>query len=198
MIGPIAFGSGRRICKLIPQCSGIINSRQSSERSPQGKSSSAATRAGRVGIRHCRFPTSGFATVLLHLIVFYVWGLKGRFNERQTTPVSDLDELNEMARQQYRREVSRMIDSLNKLVPPGEPLLTLPDHRFNRSVGQFAGKPYSVSGELLSAEAQARDLSQSLPSQADKKELSEIFKEADWIQRAEACKPLLDGLSKKS
>jgi len=52
--------------------------------------------------------------------------------------------------------------------------LTLPDHRFNRSVGQFAGKPYSVSGELLSAEAQARDLSQSLPSQADKKELSEI------------------------
>jgi len=129
---------------------------------------------------------------------FYVWGLKGRFNERQTTPVSDLDELNEMARQQYRREVSRMIDSLNKLVPPGEPLLTLPDHRFNRSVGQFAGKPYSVSGELLSAEAQARGLSQSLPSQADKKELSEIFKEADWIQRAEACKPLLDGLSKKS
>ena len=95
--------------------------------------------------------------------------------------MADLDEMNETARQQYIREVGEIIGALNRLVPPGQPFLTLPDHRFNRLVGDFAGKPYCAGGGLVSSEACARHRSQMLPSEDDKKELSEIFKEADWI-----------------
>ena len=114
---------------------------------------------------------------------FYVWGLKGRFDEGRPEPVSDPDELNEIARQQYRREVGGIIDALNRLLPSGQPHLTLPDDRFNRMVGRYAGKPYGVTGDLLSSESYARHMSEALPSAGDKKELSEIFKEADWILR---------------
>ena len=114
---------------------------------------------------------------------FYVWSLKGRFDENKQEPAGDLDHLNELARRQYAKEVAGVMDALNKLVRPGQACLTLPDHRFNRSMGDFAGMPYSLSGELLPPEAHARHLSEALPSAAEKKELSDIFKDPAWIFR---------------
>jgi benzoyl-CoA 2,3-dioxygenase component B len=112
---------------------------------------------------------------------FYVWGLKGRFDEGKSGRVADPEELNEMARQQYRSEVGNVINALNKLVPAGQPYLTLPDHRFNRRVGDYAGKPYSVTGELLPREAYERHVDEVLPGEGDKAQLREIYREADWI-----------------
>jgi benzoyl-CoA 2,3-dioxygenase component B len=112
---------------------------------------------------------------------FYVWGLKGRFNESIAEPVSDPDELNEIARQQYRCEVEEILQALNRRVPEGQPQLVLPDHRFNRAVGDFAGKPYSISGELLSPSEYSLHAARHLPSLADKEALNEIAKEPDWI-----------------
>jgi benzoyl-CoA 2,3-dioxygenase component B len=112
---------------------------------------------------------------------FYVWGLKGRFNEAQAKEEADKEHLNEDARRQYLNEVTEVIDHLNKLVPPGRALLYVPGPRFHRSIGQFASKPYSVYGHLLSPEAYEKHLAEVLPGPKDRQKLAEIAKERYWI-----------------
>src|SRR5205823_15098081 len=56
---------------------------------------------------------------------FYVWGLKGRFDEATAGSLDYPDELNNIARQQYRHEVDEMLQALNRLVPVGQAPLTL-------------------------------------------------------------------------
>ena len=112
---------------------------------------------------------------------FYVWGLKGRYDEGSTDAPCDRDKLNELARQHYMSEVSQLIPALNNLIPEGQPKLTLPDHRFHRSIGEFAGKPYSTKGELLSPEAYAKHVIETLPNDADRAALAEICKQPGWV-----------------
>ncbi len=82
---------------------------------------------------------------------FYRWGFKGRFDETTAKePPKDLERLNEEARLLYYKEDCEIIDSLNKLVPEGQPKLRAPDMKFNREIGDYAGKRYSVTGESLS------------------------------------------------
>jgi len=112
---------------------------------------------------------------------FYVWGLKGRYDEGSTAEAADRDRLNELSRTHYLKEVNGLIDALNKLVPEGQPPLTLPVTQFNRSIGEYAGKPYSISGELLQPEAYARHREETLPTEADNKTLADLFKQSDWV-----------------
>jgi benzoyl-CoA 2,3-dioxygenase component B len=112
---------------------------------------------------------------------FYVWGLKGRYDEGATQEVCDRDKLNELARRHYLSEVSQLIAALNNLIPEGKPKLTLPDTKFHRSIGEYADKPYSTTGELLSPEAYAKHLEDTIPNAADKATLAEIFKQPDWV-----------------
>ena len=112
---------------------------------------------------------------------FYVWGLKGRYDEGVTTEPADKDRLNELSRQHYLKEVNGLIDALNKLVPEGQPKLTLPDNKFNRSIGEYSEKPYSTTGELLSPEAYAKHREDTLPTAADKALLAGLFKSSDWV-----------------
>src|SRR5262245_24768168 len=112
---------------------------------------------------------------------FYVWGLKGRYDEGSTDVPCDRDKLNELARQHYLSEVSQLIAALNNLIPEGQPKITLPDARFHRSIGEFADKTYSTTGELLSPEAYAKHLEQTLPTAADKAKLAELYKQPDWV-----------------
>jgi len=112
---------------------------------------------------------------------FYVWGLKGRYDEGSTDVACDRDKLNELARQHYLSEVTQLIAALNKLIPEGQPQITLPDTRFHRSIGEFADKTYSTTGELLSPEAYAKHLEETLPTTAVKAKLAELFKQPDWV-----------------
>jgi benzoyl-CoA 2,3-dioxygenase component B len=112
---------------------------------------------------------------------FYVWGLKGRYDEGATEEPADRDRLNELSRQHYLNEVTELIAALNKLIPEDKPKLTLPDVRFHRSIGEFAGKTYSTSGELLSPEAYEKHLDETLPNARDKARLADIYKENDWV-----------------
>lgn len=112
---------------------------------------------------------------------FYVWGLKGRYDEGTAQEPADRDHLNEAARVHYLSEVTQLIQALNKLIPEGQPKLTLPDTKFHRGIGDYAGKPYSTSGELLSEEAYAAHCEQTLPTAADKEKLAELFKQPDWV-----------------
>jgi benzoyl-CoA 2,3-dioxygenase component B len=112
---------------------------------------------------------------------FYVWGLKGRYDEAATKATADKDKLNELARDHYLKEVMGLIHALNKLIPEGEPRLTLPDMRFHRSIGEYADKTYSTSGEVLTEEEHLKHLSEVLPNAQDKPALAVLMKDSDWI-----------------
>src|SRR5438034_6102832 len=112
---------------------------------------------------------------------FYVWGLKGRYDEGKTTVPADRDRLNELSRQHYEKEVVGLIDALNRLISQDQPKLKLPDLKFHRSIGEYAGKTYSIEGELLSPEAYAKHLETVLPNASDKVRLTAILKEPDWV-----------------
>jgi benzoyl-CoA 2,3-dioxygenase component B len=111
----------------------------------------------------------------------YVWGVKGRYDEAPDKGPADKERLNEAARSLYIQESKGLIAALNKEVPEGQPKLCFPDEKFRREIGEHAGKPYSVHGELLSTEAYEQHLREVLPGSKDEALLAEIFKGKDWI-----------------
>ena len=80
-------------------------------------------------------------------------------------------------------ESQKLIDQLNQLIAEGQPKLKAPDLKFNRSIGDHVGKPYSVTGELLSAEAYQKHLREALPTPDDEQILAEIIKGKDWVSQ---------------
>ena len=96
-------------------------------------------------------------------------------------PPKDLERLNEEARLLYYKEDCEIIDSLNKLVPEGQPKLRAPDMKFNREIGDYAGKRYSVTGESLSEAEFAAHLKRVLPGPEDMKVLEPVFKAGHWM-----------------
>jgi benzoyl-CoA 2,3-dioxygenase component B len=113
---------------------------------------------------------------------FYRWGFKGRFNEATASaPPRDLDRLNEEARNLYYQEDRQIIDSLNSLIPDDKPKLHAPDMKFNRRIGDYAGKMYSVAGNPLSEAEYNAHLAKVLPGPEDSKILAPIFKSGKWM-----------------
>ena len=117
---------------------------------------------------------------------FYVWGLKGRFDEHAAAAEADKDRLNEHSRNLYQQECQQLLAQLNKLVPPGQSQLRVPDLKFNRRIGDYAGQLYSVTGELLSAADYETHRQEVLPSQADLAVLNALFKEGAWVETKKA------------
>jgi benzoyl-CoA 2,3-dioxygenase component B len=111
----------------------------------------------------------------------YVWGLKGRYNEREAQQLADKAELNDNARQLYRQETEKLTELLNKLIPDDQPKLRVPDIKFNRHIGQYKAQCWTVDGQELNAEDYANYLPTALPTQEDKQVLASITREKDWI-----------------
>ncbi|MFQ5538808.1 MAG: Phenylacetic acid catabolic protein [Candidatus Binatia bacterium] len=111
----------------------------------------------------------------------YVWGLKGRYDEDQNKEEADKERLNEVARGHYLNECQQLVDKLNEFIPEGKTRLTIPDLKFHRSIGNDAGKLYSVDGRLLSGEEHRKHLAEVLPTEQDERILNEIFKQKDWV-----------------
>lgn len=97
----------------------------------------------------------------------YIWGLKSRYDEESNDEAPPLESLNEAARGLYRDECRKLIDQINRVVPEDQPRLRVPHLKFNRAIGDDAGKPYSVDGELLPAEEHEAHLKETLPQQED-------------------------------
>jgi len=113
---------------------------------------------------------------------FYRWGFKGRFNEDTSlAPPKDLERLNEEARSLYAKEVGEIIDSLNQMIPEGQSKLFLPDGRFNRKIGEHAGKTFGVDGKSLSEKDYGRHLQEVLPTSKDQEVLAGILRDKDWV-----------------
>ena len=116
---------------------------------------------------------------------FYAWGLKGRYDEATAEGEPDRDRLNEAARGHYMAEVDELFAALNRLMAADQPKLSLPDPKFNRGIGEFAEKPYSVTGELLSEDGYAKHREETLPTAVDKAKLADVFKDPEWILKVE-------------
>ena len=111
----------------------------------------------------------------------YVWGLKGRFDERTNPQPADKQKLNEAARELYRQEVQGLIDRLNQYVPEDQPKLMIPDLRFNRRIGEHKGKTFTITGEPMEREKYKPYLETMLPTAEDREFLRGVFKENNWI-----------------
>jgi len=117
----------------------------------------------------------------------YVWGLKGRYDEREN-PAADPDKahLNEMSRGLYRQEIVKLVDRLNMFIPERERQLKVPDLKFNRKIGMYAHQPHTVDGVPLAAEKQKDYLASVLPRPEDIQLVHDIEKEPDWIEPKKA------------
>jgi benzoyl-CoA 2,3-dioxygenase component B len=111
----------------------------------------------------------------------YVWGLKGRYNERKAGAQADKDQLNQSARELFYQEVHKLTELLNNSIPSEQPKLKVPSLKFNRQIGDYAGKHFDLNGEPLTAEEFERYLPTVLPSEEDDRVLQSIWKEKDWI-----------------
>ncbi|MEO8431442.1 MAG: Phenylacetic acid catabolic protein [Acidobacteriota bacterium] len=112
---------------------------------------------------------------------FYVWGLKGRYDEARQEGEPDKAHLNELSRAMYRDEVEKLLESISRLLPPGADPLVAPDMKFHRSIGEFAGETYSVRGEKLTPEAYAKHAADALPTAEEKQQVRDLQKEKGWI-----------------
>ncbi|HET7840284.1 MAG TPA: Phenylacetic acid catabolic protein [Terriglobia bacterium] len=111
----------------------------------------------------------------------YVWGLKGRYNERSAGADAQKENLNDSARRLYYEEVLKLTETLNKSIPGDEPKLVVPDLKFNRQIGEYAGKCFDLAGKEMTREEFDAYLPSVLPTDKDRETLAMIFKEKDWI-----------------
>ncbi len=117
---------------------------------------------------------------------FYVWGLKGRYDEARQTAEPDRAHLNEFSRDLYRQEVEKLLEGISRLMPPGTPPLIAPDLKFHRAIGEFAGQTWSVRGALLTPEQHEKHLLETLPSEEEKKFVIDLMREPGWIAPRES------------
>ena len=81
----------------------------------------------------------------------YLWGIKGRPEEDKERNAADEERLNDYARRRYYEECRKIVEQINTVMP-GDEKLYVPDIRFNRQIGEFAGKRYSVDGRVLDSD----------------------------------------------
>lgn len=111
----------------------------------------------------------------------YLWGLKGRYDEQLYDEPADMSKLNELSRSTFFKEVAALVDALNQNVPKDEVRLRIPNDKFHRNIGQYAGMTYSIDGEKLSQEAYDKHLKEVLPTPEDDQLVINLEKEKGWI-----------------
>jgi len=117
----------------------------------------------------------------------YVWGLKGRYDERDNQVEPDKAKLNEYSRELYRQEISKLVERLNMFIPERERQLKVPVTQFNRKIGVYAHQRYTVDGEPVDDPAKYQAyLATVLPQAADYQRVHDIEKEPDWIEPKKA------------
>lgn len=125
----------------------------------------------------------------------YAWGIKGRVDEDRADGPADRESLNERARAQFYDEISKTVERVND-VNPSDVKFYVPDARFNRSIGAYAGQRWSVDGRRLSEEEWQSYAPTVLPSAADDAPLAEYFKNPNWIAGRETPERANEGVQR--
>jgi len=89
--------------------------------------------------------------------------------------------LNDTARQLYYEEVQKLTATLNKPISDEQPKIQVPDLKFNRQIGHYAGKYFDIYGQPMTKEEFEKYLPTVMPSEEDEKALESVFKEGGWI-----------------
>ena len=76
----------------------------------------------------------------------YVYGVKGRYDERESDVEADRGHLNEASRDLYFQELREEMRRISSARKEGEPELFIPSDKFNRGIGNYAGKNYTIRG----------------------------------------------------
>ncbi len=116
----------------------------------------------------------------------YVYGIKGRYDERENEGDADREHLNEESRGHYFEELKMEMERINARRKDGEQALFIPSDKFNRSVGMYQGKMFDLHGESFEGTEDDWNqyLASVLPNDDDEAQLQEYFKE-EWIQYRE-------------
>ena len=117
----------------------------------------------------------------------YVYGIKGRYDEREAGTEADREHLNEASRDLYFQELREEMRRISKARKEGEPDLYIPSDKFKRGIGKYAGKNYTVEGESFdgSEEEYQAYLDSVLPTDEDEETLVNVYMKEDWIQYRE-------------
>ena len=117
----------------------------------------------------------------------YVYGVKGRYDERESDIEADRDHLNEASRDLYFQELREEMRRISAARKEGEPELFIPSDRFNRGIGNYAGKNYTIKGEKFegSDEEYQEYLVSVLPTEEDEHKLMNDYMKQEWIQYRE-------------
>jgi hypothetical protein len=117
----------------------------------------------------------------------YVYGVKGRYDEREAREDADREHLNEASRELYFQELRDEMRRISKVRKNGEPELYIPSDKFERGIGRFAGKRYTVHGEEFEGDDESWEeyLSSVLPSDEDEHQLVNEYMQQEWIQYRE-------------
>ncbi|MFN2448782.1 MAG: Phenylacetic acid catabolic protein [Candidatus Baltobacteraceae bacterium] len=110
----------------------------------------------------------------------YTWGIKGRVDEDKTSEAADKEHLNERARGQFYDECEKTVERVNG-VNPSETKIFMPDARFNRKIGAYAGQYWTTDGRRITAEEWQTYAPTVLPCAQDEVLLKDYFKDPSWI-----------------
>ena len=116
----------------------------------------------------------------------YVYGIKGRYDERENEGDADREHLNEESRGHYFEELNLEMERINARRKDGEQELFIPSDKFNRSVGMYQGMMFNLHVEPFEVtdDDWNQYLNSVLPNDDDEAQLQEYFKE-EWIQYRE-------------
>ena len=117
----------------------------------------------------------------------YVYGVKGRYDERESDIEADREHLNEASRDLYFQELREEMRRISSARKEGEPELFIPSDKFNRGIGNYAGKNYTIRGEKFEGTDQEYQdyLISVLPTDEDEDKLMNVYMKQEWIQYRE-------------
>ncbi|MDG1533410.1 MAG: phenylacetate-CoA oxygenase subunit PaaI [Candidatus Thalassarchaeaceae archaeon] len=117
----------------------------------------------------------------------YVYGIKGRFDERESEEEADRDHLNEASREIYFQELRAEMKRISSARKEGEPEIIIPSDKFNRGIGKYSGQRFTVEGDTFegSNEEWQEYLDSVIPTAEDEDRLMNEYMQQEWIQYRE-------------
>ena len=117
----------------------------------------------------------------------YVYGVKGRYDERESDEEADRAHLNEASRDLYFEELRKEMVRISKSRKAGEPELYLPSDKFKRGIGKYAGEKFTVHGEVFEGSDSEYEayLETVIPTDDDEDKLINDYMKKEWIQYRE-------------
>src|SRR5437016_5646071 len=107
--------------------------------------------------------------------------LERRADEREHQTEPEKAKLNELSRDLYRQEITKLVERLNMFIPDRDRWLRMPDTKFNRKIGVHAHQRYTVDGQPIDdPEKYAAYLKTVLPQPEHYQTVHDLEQEPSW------------------